>query len=76
MDFFSKCEQIQFPADLVSFTEEILDGKLHFLCNVTWRFFKKLETLITNSLNTFILRVGDKGVKPTFQPHRNQSIDL
>ena len=23
----------QFPADLVSFTEEILNGKLHFLCS-------------------------------------------
>ena len=25
----------QFPADLVTFTEEILNGKLHFLCNVS-----------------------------------------
>ena len=24
----------QFPADLVTFTEEILNGKLHFLCSV------------------------------------------
>ena len=23
----------KFPADLVTFTEEILNGKLHFLCN-------------------------------------------
>ena len=23
---------LQFPADLVTFTDEILDGKLHFLC--------------------------------------------
>ena len=23
----------QFPADLVKFTEEILNGKLHFLCS-------------------------------------------
>ena len=33
-DFFSKCDQIcsflQFPADLVSFTENTLNGKLHF----------------------------------------------
>ena len=29
-NFFSKCDQIH----LVSFTEEILDEKLHFLCNV------------------------------------------
>ena len=31
-DFFSKCDQIQFSADLITFTEEILKGKLHFLC--------------------------------------------
>ena len=30
--FFSKCDQ--FLADLVTFTEEILNGKLHFLCSV------------------------------------------
>ena len=26
----------QFPADLVTFTEEILNGKLHFLCGVPY----------------------------------------
>ena len=30
-DFFRKCEPI---ADLVTFTAEILNGKLHFLCSV------------------------------------------
>ena len=30
-DFFSKCAQ--FLADLLTFTEEILNGKLHFLCS-------------------------------------------
>ena len=35
-DFFSKCNQIcSFPADLDPFTEEILNGKLHFLRSVT-----------------------------------------
>ena len=29
-DFFSKCEFLQFPADLVTLTEEILNGKFHF----------------------------------------------
>ena len=29
-DFFSKCDQIR---RLVTFTEEILNGKLHFLCS-------------------------------------------
>ena len=28
-NFYSKCDQ--FPADLITFTEEILNGKLHFL---------------------------------------------
>ena len=34
-DFFSKCDQIhpQFSTDLVTFTEEICNGKLHFLCS-------------------------------------------
>ena len=32
-DFFSKCEHE--TADLVTFTEEILNGKLHFLRSVT-----------------------------------------
>ena len=30
-DFFSKCDQIRSPADLITFTEEICHGKLHFL---------------------------------------------
>ena len=30
-DFFNK-----FPADLVTFTEEILNGKLHFLCGIEY----------------------------------------
>ena len=33
---------LQFPADLVTFTEEIHNGKLHFLCSVSlevnWNF--------------------------------------
>ena len=32
-DFFGKCDQIQLPVDLVTFTEEIRNGKLHFLCS-------------------------------------------
>ena len=30
-DFFNKCDQE--TADLVTFTEEIIDGKLQFLCS-------------------------------------------
>ena len=49
--FFSKCGQIQFPANLVTFTEEILIGKLHFLCSVvkTTVFHKHIpEILLLN----------------------------
>ena len=35
----------QFPADLVTFIEEILNGKLHFLCNVY-----RLRQKYTNTL--------------------------
>ena len=28
------CPNPQFPSNLVTFTEEILNGKLHFLCSV------------------------------------------
>ena len=28
----------QFPADLVTVTEELLNGKLHFLCSVSFNF--------------------------------------
>ena len=34
-DFFSKYDQIRRNADLVAFTEEILNGKLQFLCSVS-----------------------------------------
>ena len=34
----------EFPADLVTFTEETLNGKLHFLCSV-----RKLEKEKKNS---------------------------
>ena len=31
----------QFPTDLVTFTEEILNGKLHFLCSASWEDLKE-----------------------------------
>ena len=33
-DFFTKCDQIRMTADVVTFTEEILNKKLHFLSSV------------------------------------------
>ena len=51
-DFFSKCDQIRsfvnvtksaVSADLVTFTEEILRGKLHFLCSDVWNLLIPLN---------------------------------
>ena len=37
-DFFSNRPNRQFPADLVTFTEQILNGKRHVLCSLNhWR---------------------------------------
>ena len=34
----------QYPADLVTFTEEILNGKLHFLCRIISEYiFVKIQ---------------------------------
>ena len=30
----------QFPVEFVTFTKEILDGKLHFLCSVTQIYYQ------------------------------------
>ena len=35
----------QFPADLVTFTEEILNGKLHFLCCAIWDHLHNLKNV-------------------------------
>ena len=45
-DFFSKYDQI-FSFPLVNFTEEILNGKLHLLCSVTWMMKKQYQNNIT-----------------------------
>ena len=37
------CPYLQFPADLVTFTEEILNGKLYFLCYWTKKSTKVSE---------------------------------
>ena len=42
-DFFSKCDPFFF-SDFFTFTEEILNGKLHFLCSVIT--FTKIFILI------------------------------
>ena len=52
-DVFSKCHQsLQFLADLVTFTEEILSGKLFFFCVVDSLIFEALNQAST--LNFFL----------------------
>ena len=47
-NFFSICDQIrQFPADLVTFNEKILNGKLHFLCSV---YCEVILDLVTDTI--------------------------
>ena len=36
----------QFPADLVTFTEEILNGKIHFLCSGWYKAFIQIEGMV------------------------------
>ena len=43
----------QFPANLVTFTEEILNGKLHFLCSVC-TIFKAWSAICTSVVCEFI----------------------
>ena len=44
----------QFPANLVTFTEEILNGKIHFLCNANLPFFIFLLSL-TNYIKEVLI---------------------
>ena len=51
--FFSKCDQK--TADLVTFTEEILNGKLHFLCSVISLKKRDSLKLVNNMLQIIVL---------------------
>ena len=43
-DFSSKYDP-QFSADLVTFTREILNGKLHFLCSMSGKFVSNIKQI-------------------------------
>ena len=49
-NFFSKCDQIRRKCGLVTFTEEILNGKLHFLCIVIWTESTVTEEILNEKL--------------------------
>ena len=48
----------QFPADLVTFTEEILNGNLHFLCIVNTQLRKVFNVYLT-ILGDYLLKGQD-----------------
>ena len=54
-NFFSKSDQI---ADLVTFTGEILNGKLHFLCSIVIDLFAGGAFTISLKLKAFVINHG------------------
>ena len=42
------CPNLTFPVDLVTFTEEILHGKLHFLCSVSSDILEKSMRIVSS----------------------------
>ena len=51
-DFFSKCDQIFRKLD---FTQEILNGKLHFLCSICYHFYWLIKKVFSINDNIAIL---------------------
>ena len=54
-------ENMNFPADLVTFTEEILTGKLHFLCGDESNSF-----LFVNATKIYQFKAKESETKPIF----------
>ena len=53
-DFCNKCNQIRSPVDLVTFTEEILNGKLHFCAvNTTVDIYLLVENVSYNTVTYY-----------------------
>ena len=54
----------QFPGDLVIFTEEILNGKLNFLCSIRRYEDFFLLAILANVLDFLIFTCGKKILMP------------
>ena len=71
----------QFPADRVTFTEKIFNGKVHFLCSswkikrnyfklkVTWRIIKKRATFKTNKIQCYLSLKHHQKIPITIETH-------
>ena len=72
--FSENVTKLQFPANLVKFTEEILNGKLHFLCSVTMIWCRKLLQLVIISYNENILpSAGDCSIQQIVKDKDNSA---
>ena len=49
----------QFPADLVTFTEEIMNGKLHLLCSVSLSAFKDFDRFLEKVIENCLLQASN-----------------
>ena len=63
-DFFSKCDQTAETEDLVAFTEEILNGKFHFLCS-EWKSNRESSEPMAEVVDkwNFVFSVAAEGDK-------------
>ena len=68
------CKYPQFPADLVTFTEEILNGKLHFFCSVLGRNDLRLTLFFYRSTNSALFT--ETQFNGFFMCHGNNSLNL
>ena len=79
-DFFSKCDQIRSSLRIwPHFTEEIVNGKLHFLCSASFVKYSLVILLTTNPSNSKFCNINiGKGVLRNFAKftgkHMRQSL--
>ena len=63
----------QLPADLVTFNEEILNGKLHFLCSQCFKFSESVFLHHHVALTLLLFRVSSSNKELLFFSEKNLS---
>ena len=73
-DFFSKCDQMwpnpPWPLDLVTFTGEIINGKLHFLCSGWFQNAHRFLNVFSLREANLIIRSAGESLKKTDSTNR------
>ena len=78
-DFFSKCDQIRSPqetADLVTFTEEVFNGKFHFLCSVCLTIFSEIVPGFSSTTTNSALPLLNLRLNPSLYQEINKNSDF